>query len=126
VTLSVGERSETVAVVAEAAEAQVDAVSTQLGELVTGSQMTALSLNGRSYTDLLPIQPGVVPITALLSNSRRRAREPRQRLLSGPSPLRQSEAGLAPSVVQSALKFGAPKMHPASFWTKLFCTTLLI
>ena len=31
--------------------------------------MTALSLNGRSYTDLLPIQPGVVPITTIMPNS---------------------------------------------------------
>jgi hypothetical protein len=67
--LSVGEQSETVTVVAEAAEAQVETVATHLGELVTGSQMTALPLNGRSYTDLLPIQPGVTPVSTLLPNS---------------------------------------------------------
>jgi Carboxypeptidase regulatory-like domain/TonB dependent receptor len=62
---------ENVSVTAEAAsaEAQVDTVATHLGELVTGSQMTALPLNGRSYTDLLPIQPGVAPISTLLPNS---------------------------------------------------------
>ena len=71
VVLTVGRRSENIAVVAEAAsvEAQVDAVATHLGELVTGSQMTALPLNGRSYTDLLPIQPGVAPVSTLLPNS---------------------------------------------------------
>jgi len=71
VVLTVGRHSENVAVVAEAAsvEAQVDTVATHLGELVTSSQMTALPLNGRSYTDLLPIQPGVAPVSTLLPNS---------------------------------------------------------
>jgi hypothetical protein len=69
--LAVGQHSEILTVVAGAAtvEAQVDTVATHLGELVTGSQMTALSLNGRSYTDLLPIQPGVAPVSTLLPNS---------------------------------------------------------
>ena len=69
--LEVGEQSETVTVAATAAttEAQVDTVATHLGELVTGSQMTSLPLNGRSYTDLLSIQPGVIPVTTLQPNS---------------------------------------------------------
>jgi hypothetical protein len=69
--LQLGQRSETVTITATPAttEARVDTVATHLGELVTGSQMTALPLNGRSYTDLLPIQPGVVPVTTLLPNS---------------------------------------------------------
>jgi hypothetical protein len=67
--LVVGQQSETVTVVAEVAEAQVDTVATHLGELVTGSEMTALPLNGRSYTDLLAIQPGVAPVSTLLPNS---------------------------------------------------------
>jgi hypothetical protein len=70
-TLAIGQRSEEVTVEGNGAgvEAQVDAVSTHLGELVTASQMTALPLNGRSYTDLLPIQPGVAPVSTLLPNS---------------------------------------------------------
>jgi Carboxypeptidase regulatory-like domain len=69
--LALGQQSETVIVAATdaATEAQVDTVATHLGELVTGSQMTALPLNGRSYTDLLPIQPGVIPVTTLLPSS---------------------------------------------------------
>jgi carboxypeptidase family protein len=69
--LQVGQQSETVVVTATDAstEAQVDTKSTHLGELVTGRQMTALPLNGRSFTDLLSIQPGVIPITTLLPNS---------------------------------------------------------
>jgi Carboxypeptidase regulatory-like domain len=71
VVLTVGQRSENITVVAEGAsvEAPVDAVATHLGELVTGSQMAALPLNGRSYTELLPIQPGVAPVSTLLPNS---------------------------------------------------------
>jgi len=69
--LALGQQTETVTVEATGAtvEAQVDTVATHLGELVTGSQMTALPLNGRSYTDLLPIQPGVAPVSTLLPNS---------------------------------------------------------
>jgi hypothetical protein len=69
--LTIGDRSEQVTVEADSAavEAQVDTVATHLGELVTGSQMTALPLNGRSFTDLLPIQPGVAPVSTLLPTS---------------------------------------------------------
>ena len=69
--LSLGKRSETVTVEATgtALEVQVDTVATHLGELVTGSQMIELPLNGRSYTDLLPIQPGVAPVSTVLPNS---------------------------------------------------------
>jgi hypothetical protein len=71
VTLTVGNNSEQVTVEGSgtAVEVQVDTTATHLGELVTGSQMTALPLNGRSYTDLLPIQPGVAPVSTLLPNS---------------------------------------------------------
>jgi hypothetical protein len=48
---------------------QVDTVSTNLGEVVDSGQMTALPLNGRSYTDLLAIQPGVAPLSTLLPSS---------------------------------------------------------
>jgi hypothetical protein len=49
--------------------AQVEAVATHLGEVVSASEMTAIPLNGRSYTDLLAIQPGVAPISTLLPSS---------------------------------------------------------
>ena len=69
--LELERQSETVTVEAggTAAEAQVETAATHLGELVTAPQMTALPLNGRSYTDLLPIQPGVAPVSTLLPNS---------------------------------------------------------
>jgi hypothetical protein len=48
---------------------QVESSATHLGEVVSGAQMTALPLNGRSYTDLLAIQPGVAPVSTLLPSS---------------------------------------------------------
>ena len=48
---------------------QVETSATHLGEVVSGAQMTALPLNGRSYTDLLAIQPGVAPVSTLLPSS---------------------------------------------------------
>jgi Carboxypeptidase regulatory-like domain len=40
---------------------QVETTSTQMGEVITGESMTSIPLNGRSFTDLLALQPGVVP-----------------------------------------------------------------
>jgi Carboxypeptidase regulatory-like domain/TonB dependent receptor len=65
--LELGQGSETVIV--QANVAQVETVATHLGEVVTGSQMTALPLNGRSFTDLLSIESGIIPISTLLPNS---------------------------------------------------------
>ncbi|MGB7547180.1 MAG: carboxypeptidase regulatory-like domain-containing protein [Terracidiphilus sp.] len=59
VTLQVRSVAERVEVSANAV--QVDTVSTQLGQVIGGTSMTSLPLNGRSYTDLLALQPGVVP-----------------------------------------------------------------
>lgn len=67
VTLEIGEQSEIVTVSVNAV--RVDTVSTELGEVVPFQTMTTLSLNGRSYTDLLSIQPGVIPTTTIQSNS---------------------------------------------------------
>jgi outer membrane receptor protein involved in Fe transport len=66
-TLELGGQSETVTVSVNAI--RVDMVSTQLGEVVPATTMTTLSLNGRSYTDLLSIQPGVIPATSMQANS---------------------------------------------------------
>ena len=66
--LSVGAASETMTITGDTS-AQVDTSSTHLGEVVSGAEMTALPLNGRSYTDLLSIQPGVAPISTLLPNA---------------------------------------------------------
>jgi carboxypeptidase family protein len=60
-TLEMGEYTEEVTV--SESEVHVDTVSTQVGEVVTGKAMTAVALNGRSFTDLLALQPGIVPMT---------------------------------------------------------------
>jgi len=43
---------------------QVETESTQMGEVITGKTMTAVPLNGRAFTDLLALQPGVSPYTS--------------------------------------------------------------
>ena len=63
-----GEQSDSVTVSTNT-EIQVETPATHLGEVVSAAQMTALPLNGRSYTDLLAIQPGVAPISTLLPSS---------------------------------------------------------
>ncbi len=50
-------------------QTQVDTVATHLGEVVGAQQIEAIPLNGRSYTDLLAIQPGVSPVTTLTATS---------------------------------------------------------
>ncbi len=63
--LAVGEQSESVTVDATEANVQTqpDTVATHLGEVVNEQQIQAVPLNGRSYTDLLAIQPGVSPVS---------------------------------------------------------------
>ena len=65
--LEVGPRSDAVTVVDN--QLHVDTTSTQIGEVITGTQMTAVPLNGRSYTDLLALQPGVAPVTSITSDT---------------------------------------------------------
>jgi hypothetical protein len=57
------------AVEVSAAPVQVETSSTQLGDVIESRKMTSLPLNGRSYIDLLALQPGVVPITSGASNN---------------------------------------------------------
>jgi hypothetical protein len=47
----------------------VETISTQMGEVITGRQMTAVPLDGRSYTDLLSLQAGVAPATSITSTT---------------------------------------------------------
>jgi hypothetical protein len=48
---------------------QVETASTQVGEVVTGTAMTSVALNGRSFTDLLALQPGIVPMSTQTPDS---------------------------------------------------------
>jgi hypothetical protein len=59
VKLQVGEVSEKVTVMSESVH--VDTESTQNGQVIEGSKILNAPLNGRAYTTLLSLQPGVVP-----------------------------------------------------------------
>jgi hypothetical protein len=61
IALTMGEQSEEV-VVSDTA-VHVETESSQMGDVVTGAQITAVALNGRSFTDLLALQPGIVPMS---------------------------------------------------------------
>lgn len=67
VTLKVGERTDQVTV--SQSEARLETGTSQLGEFIDSQQMTAVPLNGRSYTDLLSLQPGVAPATSITSET---------------------------------------------------------
>jgi hypothetical protein len=65
--LAIGERTEAVTVSESAVH--VETADTQMGQVITGQQMTTVPLNGRSYTDLLALQSGVVPVSSLTSDT---------------------------------------------------------
>jgi hypothetical protein len=67
VALQVADIAQEVDVSASAVHVEVE--STQVGEVVSGKQMTAVPLNGRSYTDLLALQPGIVGTSTQTSDS---------------------------------------------------------
>jgi hypothetical protein len=69
VTLEVAQRAEQVTVTDTPPDIHVESASTQLGEVVSGREMTEVALNGRSFTDLLALQPGIVPVTTQLPDS---------------------------------------------------------
>src|SRR5207249_11053660 len=58
--LPVGETRETVVVAADVS--QVETQSTAFGALVEGKQITELPLNGRNFTQLVTLAPGVTQI----------------------------------------------------------------
>jgi hypothetical protein len=61
VALELADRIEEVTVTEDTLH--VETASTQVGEVVSAKSMTAVALNGRSFTDLLALQPGIVPTT---------------------------------------------------------------
>ena len=61
-SLTVGTASEKVEVTTDTVHVETE--STQMGEVITGKTMTAVPLNGRAFTDLLALQPGVSPYTS--------------------------------------------------------------
>ena len=67
VTLEVGGDRQTVSVSDNSLH--IETSSTQMGEVISGRQMAAVPLNGRSFTDLLSLQPGVAPATSITSST---------------------------------------------------------
>lgn len=65
--LSMGSQSEEVVV--SDTSVHVETESTQVGEVVTGDVMTGVALNGRSFTDLMSLQPGIVPMSTQTPDS---------------------------------------------------------
>jgi hypothetical protein len=61
VSLQVGATAEKVEVRSDSVHVETE--STQLGQVITGTTITAMPLNGRAYTNLLSLQPGVSPYT---------------------------------------------------------------
>jgi hypothetical protein len=61
-TLQVGAINEKVEVSTDTVHVETE--STQMGEVISGKTMTAVPLNGRAFTDLLALQPGVSPYTS--------------------------------------------------------------
>jgi hypothetical protein len=67
VPLAVGSIGQTVTVTDNTLH--VETTSTQMGQVVTGRQMTAVPLDYRAYTDLLSLQPGVAPLTSITADT---------------------------------------------------------
>ncbi len=65
--LEVGGRSDVVTVTEN--QVHVDTTSTQMGEVITSAEITAVPLADRSFTDLLALQPGVAPVTSVTSET---------------------------------------------------------
>jgi hypothetical protein len=65
--LNVGGTSDVITVVED--QLQVETTSTQMGEVISGARMTAVPLNGRSFTELLSLQAGVAPVTTITSDT---------------------------------------------------------
>jgi len=67
VTLELASHRDMVVVTDDAAAA--DTTETQTGQTIFGRTVNASPLNGRSFTDLLALQPGVVPISSQQPNA---------------------------------------------------------
>ena len=61
--------SETTTTEVSADTVQINLTDTQIGETITAQKMTSVPLNGRSFTDLLAVQPGVVPASSAQPNA---------------------------------------------------------
>jgi hypothetical protein len=60
-TLQIATSTQTVEVTADALAAET--TSTQIGETLDTKKIESVPLNGRSFTDLMAVQPGIVPMS---------------------------------------------------------------
>jgi len=67
VVLQLESQKETIVVTST--DIQMDTASTQVGEGISQDKMTAVPLNGRSFTDLLALQAGVIPASSAQPNA---------------------------------------------------------
>ncbi|HXW93126.1 MAG TPA: carboxypeptidase regulatory-like domain-containing protein [Terriglobales bacterium] len=65
--LEIGEATEVVSVNESAV--RVNTSDTEMGGIISAAKMTTMPLNGRSYTDLIAQQPGIVPETSITSST---------------------------------------------------------
>ncbi|MGA7155863.1 MAG: TonB-dependent receptor [Acidobacteriaceae bacterium] len=69
IQLAVAQQVEQVEVEGDAAGANVEPNETQLGSVLNRQQVASVPLNGRSFTDLLALTPGVVPESSAQPNA---------------------------------------------------------
>ena len=67
VKLELGQQATTVTV--SESNLHVETADTATGDTITAAKMSSIPLNGRSFTDLLALQPGVVPSSSRQSNA---------------------------------------------------------
>ena len=67
IQLAIKRHSDSMSVIIESP--LLDTASAQLGGSIEAKQMSAIPLNGRSFTDLLAVQPGVVPASSAQPNA---------------------------------------------------------
>jgi hypothetical protein len=69
IQLTVAKQVEVVEVEGDAAGADVEPNETQLGSVLNRQQVASVPLNGRSFTDLLALTPGVIPESSAQPNA---------------------------------------------------------
>ena len=69
ITLSVGSSTETVTISADAVDVMVQRSSTELGTTISEAMVHELPMNGRNFSELLILQPGVNPMDTSQGNS---------------------------------------------------------
>jgi hypothetical protein len=62
-------KSDATSIEVSADTVQIDLSTTQMGETITANKMSTVPLNGRSFTDLMSIQPGIVPASSQQPNA---------------------------------------------------------